>query len=543
MAGTVIDGNTLAEELSEHVHEELRQLKISGARPGLATILVGDDHAAAAYERHVERLAERLECEYANEHLPDDAELADVLAVVGKLNADPRVTGILVLRPLPAGISEPLVYRALDPYKDVEAVHPENAGLLAQGRPRFVPSTPASCFYLLDAYAEVAGREPESFYPGKTLVVVGRSDSVGKPAASLGLQRHATVVTCHSRTTRSGCVHAAGGHPHRRGRRGGPRDRRDMVRDGVIAVDVGIDPVKDPETGKVRFVGDIEFDERRGQGRGHHAGPRRGRADHRCVVDRERRERCGGRAPGRAPVRRLDVTAARTFRSGDRIARVIVALLGLSSLLALVMIAFRLGEQGLLARIANLEFVSEEEVTRSDARVAAVAVVQLLTLVVTGIVWLVWQHRGQANLVAARVTGLRFTPGWAVGWWFVPFANLVKPFQAMRELWKASGGEENWGHSRTWSLIGWWWAAWLTAGVLGRIGGAVIGGATTLETVRSGSRVLLLTELVVLAAAILAIVLIRSVVDRQRRLRERIADAGHPPARPDLPEPGPPTGL
>ena len=124
MAGTVIDGNKLAEELSEHVHEELRQLKVSGARPGLATILVGEDHAAAAYERHVRRLAERLECEYANEHLPDDAELADVLAVVGKLNADPRITGILVLRPLPAGISEPLVYRALDPYKDVEAVHP-----------------------------------------------------------------------------------------------------------------------------------------------------------------------------------------------------------------------------------------------------------------------------------------------------------------------------------------------------------------------------------------------------------------------------------
>ena len=141
------------------------------------------------------------------------------------------------------------------------------------------------------------------------------------------------------------------------------------------------------------------------------------------------------------------------------------------------------------------------------------------------------------------MTGLRFTPGWAVGWWFVPFANLVKPFQTMRELWKASGGEEDWGHSRTWSLIGWWWAAWLTAGVLGRIGGAVIGGATTLETVRSGSRVLLLTQLVVLAVAILAIMLIRSVVDRQRRLRGRIADTGHPPARPDLPEPGPTTGL
>ena len=259
MGATVIDGNALAEELSERVHRELEQLKISGSVPGLSTILVGDDPAAAAYERHVKRLAERLGCDYANEHLPDHAEVADVLAVVGKLNADPRITGILVLRPMPAGISEPLVYRALDPYKDVEAVHPENAGLLAQGRPRFVPSTPASCFSLLDAYVRSSGREPETFYPGRTLVVVGRSDSVGKPAASLGLQRHATVITCHSRTadlgafTRQGdiLIVAAGVAGLVTG---------DMVKDGVIAVDVGIDPVTDPETGKMRFVGDIEFE-------------------------------------------------------------------------------------------------------------------------------------------------------------------------------------------------------------------------------------------------------------------------------------------
>jgi methylenetetrahydrofolate dehydrogenase (NADP+)/methenyltetrahydrofolate cyclohydrolase len=259
VGATVIDGNALAEELSEHVHEELRRLKASGSRPGLATILVGDDHAATAYERHVRRLAERLGCGYAGEHLPAEAEVADVLAVVGKLNADPRITGILVLRPLPAGISEPLVYRALDPYKDVEAVHPENAGLLAQGRPRFVPSTPASCFYVLDSYLRATGREPKSFFPGKSLVVVGRSDSVGKPAASLGLQRHATVITCHSRTadlatfTRQAdvLIVAAGVAGLVTG---------DMVREGVIAVDVGIDPVKDPETGKVRFVGDIEFE-------------------------------------------------------------------------------------------------------------------------------------------------------------------------------------------------------------------------------------------------------------------------------------------
>jgi methylenetetrahydrofolate dehydrogenase (NADP+) / methenyltetrahydrofolate cyclohydrolase len=259
MGATVIDGNALAEELSERVHRELEQLKISGSVPGLATILVGDDPAAAAYERHVKRLSERLGCDYANEHLPVDAEVADVLAVVGKLNADPRITGILVLRPLPAGISEPLVYRALDPYKDVEAVHPENAGLLAQGRPRFVPSTPASCFYLLDAYVRSSGREPETFYPGKTLVVVGRSDSVGKPAASLGLQRHATVITCHSRTADLGaCTRQADILIVAAGVAG--LVNGDMVKNGVIAVDVGIDPVTDPETGKMRFVGDVDFE-------------------------------------------------------------------------------------------------------------------------------------------------------------------------------------------------------------------------------------------------------------------------------------------
>ena len=222
MAGTVIDGNKLAEELSSHVHEELRQLRISGARPGLATILVGDDHAAAAYERHVRRLAERLECEYANEHLPDDAELADVLAVVGKLNADPRVTGILVLRPLPAPASpsRSCTGRSTRTRTSRPSI-PENAGLLAQGRPRFVPSTPASCFFLLDAYARSTGPRARVVLSreARSSSSAGRTPS-GKPAASLGLQRHATVVTCHSRTTRSGRVHPAGGHPDRGGRRG-----------------------------------------------------------------------------------------------------------------------------------------------------------------------------------------------------------------------------------------------------------------------------------------------------------------------------------
>jgi methylenetetrahydrofolate dehydrogenase (NADP+)/methenyltetrahydrofolate cyclohydrolase len=259
---SVIDGNAIAEELRAEVSDELHEVRAAGARPGLATILVGDDEAARAYERHVHRLAERLECRYVCEHLPAAAATEDVLAVLGKLNADPRITGILLLRPLPAHIPEARIYATLDPLKDVEVVHPMNAGLLALGRPRYVPSTPASCFYLLDHYLRSSGRDPETYYAGKTLDVVGRSDSVGKPAAALGLLRHATVVICHSRTSEAGrladytgaadiIIAAAGVAGLVTG---------DMVRDGVIAIDVGMNPVHDESAGKVRFVGDVDFE-------------------------------------------------------------------------------------------------------------------------------------------------------------------------------------------------------------------------------------------------------------------------------------------
>jgi methylenetetrahydrofolate dehydrogenase (NADP+)/methenyltetrahydrofolate cyclohydrolase len=207
----------------------------------------------------VRRLAESLEYRYVCERLADDVELADVVATLGKLNADPRITGILVLHPLPPQIPEADVNSAVDPLKDIEAVHPLNTGLLAQGRPRFLPSTPASCFYLLDEYADSTDAGHEGFYSGRTLVVVGRSNSVGKPAQVLGLQRNATVIACHSRTkplqeyTRQAdiLIVAAGVRGIVNG---------DMVKEGVVAVDVGIHAVKDPETGKTRMVGDIDFD-------------------------------------------------------------------------------------------------------------------------------------------------------------------------------------------------------------------------------------------------------------------------------------------
>ncbi len=262
MSAKVIDGNLLAARLRETIDEELRVLRMSSVTPGLGTIMVGEEAGASAYERHVRRLAEGLEYHYVSERLPSDVELPDVLATIGKLNADPRVTGVLVLRPLPAHLPEALVNATVDPRKDIEGQHPENAGLLALGRPRFVPSTPASCFYLLDSYARSTGVDPADFYVGKTLVVVGRSTSVGKPAQWLALERHATVLAAHSRTAAAGRLAEATSQADilivAAGKPG--LVTGDMVSEGVIAVDVGFHTVEDPATGKTRFIGDLDFD-------------------------------------------------------------------------------------------------------------------------------------------------------------------------------------------------------------------------------------------------------------------------------------------
>jgi methylenetetrahydrofolate dehydrogenase (NADP+) / methenyltetrahydrofolate cyclohydrolase len=258
----VIDGTLLAARLRETIDEELQVLRMSSVTPGLATIMIGGSPGATAYERHVHRLAEGLDYHYVSEHLPSDVDLPDVLATIGKMNADPRVTGVLVLRPLPRHLPEAQVNAAVDPRKDIEGQHPENAGLLALGRPRFVPSTPASCFYLLDSYARSTGADPAEFYGGKTLVVVGRSSSVGKPAQWLGLERNATVLAAHSRTSASGRLAEATSQADilivAAGKPG--LVTGDMVSDGVIAVDVGFHTVNDPVTGKPRFTGDLDFE-------------------------------------------------------------------------------------------------------------------------------------------------------------------------------------------------------------------------------------------------------------------------------------------
>lgn len=253
-----IDGNRCAEELKAEAVADVVALRREGVSPGLATVLVGDDYPARAYENRLRRLADELGCRYVCEHLPADVDEADAVAAVGKFDADPRISGILVLRPLPGHVAEVALYRALDPLKDVESVHPVNAGLLALGRPRYIPSTPASCFHLLDRYLRDSGRDPARFYAQSTIVVVGRSANVGKPALHLGLARNATVISCDEHTYRAGRLYdytriadvliVAAGVPG--------LVTGEHVRPGVIAIDVGINAVPGP-TG-TRLVGDLD---------------------------------------------------------------------------------------------------------------------------------------------------------------------------------------------------------------------------------------------------------------------------------------------
>src|SRR5215211_7184328 len=163
MGARVIDGRGLAAELKEGLAAEVAGQRHRG-RARAAIVLVGSPAEAAVYEMSVRSLAGELGYRYACERLPLDAEEAEVIATVGKLKEDPRVSGILVLKPLPDHVSEAAVYRALDPLKDIEAVHPVKAGLLALGRPRYVPSTPAAAFHMLNRCLVGSDRDPTEFY-------------------------------------------------------------------------------------------------------------------------------------------------------------------------------------------------------------------------------------------------------------------------------------------------------------------------------------------------------------------------------------------
>ena len=252
----IIDGSRYAEALKDELRDELEAVP---GRTGIATLLVGDNLAAGVYQRRIDANARELGMPSRPEQLPADSTLGQVIGKIAELDVDPEISGILVLRPLPAHLSEALVFAALPPLKDVEALHPVNAGLLSLGTPRFVPSTPGAAFHMLDHYTEEQGRDPKTAYDGVDIVLVGRSNNVGKPAAILGLQRNATVISCHRHTADAGrlaehtrmadILLVAVGWP-------GLIDGS-MVREGSIVIDVGINPVK-RDDGTIRLVGDVD---------------------------------------------------------------------------------------------------------------------------------------------------------------------------------------------------------------------------------------------------------------------------------------------
>lgn len=252
----IIDGKAIAERLRAQIAAEVQQRVEAGLpRPGLATVLVGDNPASQIYVRMKHKACEQVGIRSFGRVLPADASQETVEAVVDELNADPRVHGILVQLPLPAGLDEEHVLGRIRLEKDVDGFHPLNIGRLAQkGRePLFVPCTPAGIMVLLE--------ETGVTLEGARAVVLGRSNIVGMPVSLLLLRRNATVTVCHSRTrdlpavTREADVLiAAVGRPE--------MVRGDWVKPGAVVIDVGVNRVEDPTAKKgYRLAGDVAYEE------------------------------------------------------------------------------------------------------------------------------------------------------------------------------------------------------------------------------------------------------------------------------------------
>jgi methylenetetrahydrofolate dehydrogenase (NADP+)/methenyltetrahydrofolate cyclohydrolase len=240
-----MDGKALAAEIRGGVAREVEEL----GHVGLATVLVGDDPASHVYISLKHKAATEAGIDARDVRLPEDASEGEVLALVEELNADDEIDGVLVQLPLPPQIDETRVTYAVSPAKDVDGIHPVNAGNLYLGTPLHVPATPAGCMELLAAY----GVDPA----GKAAVVLGRSEIVGRPVAMLLLQANATVTMCHSKTKdlaaevgRADIVVAAVGVPG--------IVTAEMVKPGAAVLDVGLTRTEEGIRGDVDpDVGDV----------------------------------------------------------------------------------------------------------------------------------------------------------------------------------------------------------------------------------------------------------------------------------------------
>ncbi|NVN98361.1 MAG: bifunctional methylenetetrahydrofolate dehydrogenase/methenyltetrahydrofolate cyclohydrolase FolD [Geobacteraceae bacterium] len=242
---TVIDGKAIAAKIRGELTASVSELKIKGITPGLAVVLVGEDPASKVYVSMKEKACADVGI-FSDEHkLSVETSEAELLDLIAKLNADPKIHGILVQLPLPKQINTEKVLEAISPNKDVDGFHPYNVGRLMVGKPTFQPCTPYGVMIMM--------KEIGLDLTGKNVVVVGRSNIVGKPVAMMCLQQHATVTICHSRTKNlaevvgaADVVIAAVGVPE--------MIKGEWIKEGAVVIDVGVNRV-----GEKKLVGDVEY--------------------------------------------------------------------------------------------------------------------------------------------------------------------------------------------------------------------------------------------------------------------------------------------
>ncbi len=256
MTAKIINGKEIAEQIRQELRTKIAALKARGITPGLAVVLVGEDPASQSYVRMKGRACEDLGLYSKTIVKPATTSEEELLTIIDSLNADPRINGILVQLPLPKHIDENKIILRIDPDKDVDGFHPINVGKMLIGEPGFLPCTPHGIQEMLMR----SGNDPE----GKHVVVVGRSNIVGKPVAAILVQKakgaNATVTIAHSRTrdlgsiTRTGdIIVAAIGSPE--------FIKADMIKEGAVIIDVGSNRVSDPSAKRgYRWTGDVDFE-------------------------------------------------------------------------------------------------------------------------------------------------------------------------------------------------------------------------------------------------------------------------------------------
>jgi methylenetetrahydrofolate dehydrogenase (NADP+)/methenyltetrahydrofolate cyclohydrolase len=252
MTARIIDGKIIAAELRARVAGEVERVKRDhGLTPGLAVVLVGNDPASEVYVRSKHTQTQGAGMASFEHRLPADVSQAELLALIETLNRDASVHGILVQLPLPKGLVTESVIDAIDPAKDVDGLHPLNAGRLAAGLPALSPCTPLGCIIL--------SKSVHASLEGLNAIVIGRSNLVGRPLLQLLLNENATVTIAHSRSrdlpqlcARADLVYAAVGRPE--------MVKRDWIKPGATVIDVGINRIP-RDDGKTRLVGDVAFNE------------------------------------------------------------------------------------------------------------------------------------------------------------------------------------------------------------------------------------------------------------------------------------------